>query len=108
MRVPAAAQSTLYLPKRSKLMNKYITIVELGEDSTEFAERIGICGFFGNRYVCESVDSDGNRIHRQTFSLPKGIEGLPENNEQLSTNVLASWKSEQAKVRKAQGLEVGE
>lgn len=89
-------------------MNKYIAIVELGEDSTEFAERLGIRGFYGNRYICESVDSDGNKIRWQTISLPKGIEGLPENNEKLCEDVLASWKSEQAKARKAQGLGVEE
>ena len=89
-------------------MNKYIAIIELGEDSTEFAERIAVRGFCGNRYICESVDSDGNRIHTQTFSLPKNIEGLPANNAKLEADVLASWKSEQAKVHKAQKTESDE
>ena len=54
-------------------MNKYITTVELGEDANDFAQIIGIRGFYGNRYICEAIDSEGNRINMQTFSLPKSI-----------------------------------
>lgn len=32
-------------------MNKYITIVELGEDATDFAQIIGIRGFEASRYI---------------------------------------------------------
>ena len=87
-------------------MNKYIARVELGEDASDFAQIIGIRGFYGNRYICEAIDSDGNRINMQTFSLTKSIEGLPPNNSALTEDVLASWKSEESKRKLAQKLEV--
>ncbi len=89
-------------------MNNYMAIIELGEDATAFAEIIGVRGIYGHRYICEYIDAQGVRIHQQTFSLPKGIEGLPANNASLMANVLNSWKSEQAKSRRAQGLETEE
>lgn len=69
-------------------MNKYITIVELGEDATDFAQIIGIRGFEASRYICDAIDPEGNRIHGQTFTLPKSIEGLPPNNEAIKSDVL--------------------
>lgn len=86
-------------------MNKYIARVELGGDVSDFAQIIGIRGFYGNRYICEAIDSECNRINMQTFSLPKNIEGLPPNNSALTEDVIASWKSEEAKRKLAQGLE---
>lgn len=71
-------------------MNKYIARAELGEDASDFAQIIGIRGFYGNRYICEAIDSECNRINMQTFSLPKSIEGLPPNNSALTDDVLAS------------------
>lgn len=41
----------------------------------------------------------------QTFSLQKSTEGLPPNNSALTDDVIASWKSEEAKRKLAQGLE---
>ena len=79
-------------------MNKYITIVELGEDATDFAQIIGIRGF-------EAIDPEGNRIHGQTFTLPKSIEGLPPNNEAIKSDVLASWKSEEAKRKRTEQID---
>lgn len=87
-------------------MNKYVTIVELDGDATDFAQIIGIRGFEASRYICDAIDPEGNRIHGQTFTLPKGIEGLPPNNEAIKSDVLASWKSEEAKRKAAQKLEV--
>ena len=86
-------------------MNKYIARVELGEDASDFTQIIGIRGFYGNRYICEAIDSECNRINMQTFSLPKSIEGLPPNNSALTDDVLASWKSKEAKRKAAQKLE---
>ena len=86
-------------------MNKYIARVELGEDASDFAQIIGIRGFYGNRYICEAIDSEYNRINMQTFSLQKSIEGLPANNSALTEDVLASWKSEESKRKAAQNLE---
>ena len=86
-------------------MKKYISIIELGEDSTDFAYIIGIRGFYENRYVCESINDEGERIHQQTFTLPKSIDGLPANDKALKNDVLNSWKAEQDKIRQAQGLE---
>ena len=82
-------------------MNKYISIVELGKDSTEFASIIGIRGVDIHRYICESIDAEGNRIHTQTFTLPKSIEGLPANNAALQADILKAWRSEQEKIRNA-------
>lgn len=87
-------------------MNKYIARVELGEDASDFAQIIGVRGFYGNRYICEAIDSECNRINMQTFSLPKSIDGLPPNNSALTEDVLASWKSEESKRKLAQKLEV--
>ena len=39
-------------------MNKYITIVELGEDATDFAQIIGIRGFEASRYICDAIDPE--------------------------------------------------
>ena len=86
-------------------MNKYIARVELGEDASDFAQIIGVRGFYGNRYICEAIDSEYNRINMQTFSMQKSIEGLPPNNSALTEDVIASWKSEEAKRKLAQGLE---
>lgn len=86
-------------------MNKYITIVELGEDATDFAQIIGIRGFEASRYICDAIDLEGNRIYGQTFTLPKSIEGLPPNNEAIKSDVLASWKSEEAKRKRIEQID---
>lgn len=84
-------------------MNKYIAIIELNEaDASEFAFKIGVRGFEPNRYICESLDEDDKPLHRQCFSLPKSIDGLPANNGALETDVLKSWRAEQEKIRQAQ------
>jgi len=83
-------------------MNKYIATIELGENASDFAQIIGVRGFYGNRYICEAIDSDGNRINMQTFSLPKSIEGLPPNNSALAEDVLKAWRSEETKRKAAQ------
>ena len=57
-------------------MGKYITKITLGEDANDFAQIVGVLGFCGNRYICQALDSDGNIMHSQTFSLPKNIDGL--------------------------------
>lgn len=87
-------------------MNKYIARIELGEDASDFAQIIGIRGFYGNRYICEAIDSECNRINMQTFSLPKSIEGLPPNNSALTEDVLKAWRSEETKRKLAQRVEV--
>lgn len=51
------------------------------------------------------IDSLGNRINMQTFSLPKSIEGLPSNNSALTDDVIATWKSEESKRKAVQKLE---
>lgn len=83
-------------------MKNYIATIDLGDDSTEFASIIGIRGFVGNRYICESIDSEGNRVHSQAFLLNKSIDGLPANNSALQEDVLAAWRAEEAKRRQAQ------
>ena len=55
-------------------MGKYITKITLGEDANDFAQIVGVLGFCGNRYICQALDSDGNIMHSQTFSLPKNID----------------------------------
>lgn len=86
-------------------MNKYITTVELSEYASEFATIIGVRGFMGNYYVCESIDENGNRIHQQSFPLKKNIEGFPTDEESLKADVLESWKKEETKRKKAQGFD---
>lgn len=86
-------------------MDKYIAKITLGEDANDFAQIIGVLGFCGNRYICQALDSDSNIMHLQTFSLPKNIGGLPENDSVLKADVLKSWKSEELKRRKAKGEE---
>ena len=83
-------------------MGKYITKIILGEDASDFAQIVGV---LGNRYICQALDSDGNIMHSQTFSLPKSIDGLPANDSALKADVLKSWKSEELKRRKARGEE---
>ena len=83
-------------------MGKYITKITLGEDANDFAQIVGVLGFCGNRYICQALDSDGNIMHSQTFSLPKNIDGLPANDSALKDDVLKSWNSEELKRRKAQ------
>lgn len=86
-------------------MDKYIAKITLGEDENDFAQIIGVLGFCGNRYICQALDSDSNIMHSHTFSLPKNIGGLPANDSALKADVLKSWKSEELKRRKAQGME---
>ncbi len=86
-------------------MGKYITKITLGEDASDFAQIVGVLGFYGNRYICQALDGDSNIMHSQTFSLPKNIDGLPTNDSALKDDVLKSWKSEELKRRKAQGEE---
>ena len=86
-------------------MKKYITTVELSEYASEFARIIGVRSFSENYYICESIDENGNRIHQQSFPLKKNIEGFPTNEESLKTDVLESWKNEEAMRRKAQGFD---
>ena len=86
-------------------MNKYITTVELSECTSEFATIIGVRGFMGNYYICESIDENGNRIHQQSFPLKKNIEGFPTDEESLKADVLESWKKEETKRKKAQGFD---
>ena len=86
-------------------MKNYIATIELGDDSTEFASIIGIRGFVGNRYICDSIDPEGNRVHTQTFLLHKNIDGLPPNNSALQEDVLASWRAEEEKRRQARNFD---
>ena len=86
-------------------MGKYITKITLGEDASDFAQIVGVLGFCGNHYICQALDSDSNIMHSQTFSLLKNIGGLPENDSALQADVMKSWKSEELKRRKAQGME---
>ena len=81
-------------------MKKYITTVELSEYASEFARIIGVRGFIGDHYVCESIDENGNRIHQQTFPLKKNIEGFPSDEESLKADVLESWKAKLKKIQK--------
>lgn len=81
-------------------MKKYITTVELSEYASEFASIIGVRGFIGDHYVCESIDENGNRIHQQTFPLKKNIEGFPSDEESLKADVLESWKAKLKKIQK--------
>ena len=86
-------------------MNKYITIVELGEDATDFAQIIGIRGLEASRYLCDAIDLEGNLDGGQSFTLPKSIEGLPTNKEAIKSDVLASWKSEEAKRKRTEQID---
>ena len=86
-------------------MERFISIVELGEDATDFAFIIGVRGLENHRYICESIDNMGNPIHGQKFCLEKSIDGLPANNAALQADVLKAWKSEQEKIRKTRERE---
>lgn len=81
-------------------MKKYITTVELSEYASEFASIIGVRGFMGNYYICESIDENGRSVHQQTFPLKKNIEGFPSDEESLKADVLESWKAKLKKIQK--------
>lgn len=82
-------------------MRKYITIIDLGDDQNDFAQKIGIRSIETDKYVCSALDVNDELMHTQTFWLPKSIDGIPPNNSALKADVLSAWKAHQERIRKA-------
>jgi hypothetical protein len=82
------------------MSNKHIAIVDLNENANDFAGRIGIIAIEPNRYVCASLNEDGERRHGQTFTLEKSIDGLPPNNKALEADVLKAWSKHSEKIER--------
>lgn len=72
-------------------MNKYISVIDLGEKANFFAYKIGIIAIEKERYVCEALDYNADKLHTQLFTLKKTIDGLPANNASLISDVLKAW-----------------
>lgn len=82
-------------------MRNYITIIDLGDDQSNFAQKLGILSIERDKYICASLDLNDELLHRQTFYLAKSIEGIPPNNSALKTDVLSAWKTHQARIKQA-------
>lgn len=81
-------------------MNNYISIIELEENSNDFAERIGVLAIEPKRYVCIALNSENMRLNNQIFCLEKSIEGVPPNNKSLSADLLKAWTKHLEKLSK--------